>query len=82
VEEDTLPAELAVTGRTASGIVMAIRHRDKPIEGVQFHPESVLTQGGHTMLATWLGQCGDPHAASLAPPLAQRVEDKRLAAFG
>ena len=82
VEEDTLPAELAVTGRTASGIVMAIRHRDKPIEGVQFHPESVLTQGGHTMLATWLGQCGDPGAAALAPPLAQRVEDKRLAAFG
>jgi para-aminobenzoate synthetase component 2 len=82
VEEDTLPSELAVTGRTASGIVMAIRHRDKPIEGVQFHPESVLTQGGHTMLATWLGQCGDREAAALAPPLAQRVEDKRLAAFG
>jgi para-aminobenzoate synthetase component 2 len=82
VEEDTLPPELAVTGRTASGVVMAIRHRDRPIEGVQFHPESVLTQGGHTMLATWLGQCGDPEAARLAPPLAQRVEDKRLAAFG
>jgi para-aminobenzoate synthetase component 2 len=82
VEEDSLPPELAVTGRTSSGIVMAIRHRDKPIEGVQFHPESVLTQGGHTMLATWLGQCGDPAAAAIAPPLAQRVEDKRLAAFG
>jgi para-aminobenzoate synthetase component 2 len=82
VEEDTLPPELAVTGRTASGVVMAIRHRDRPIEGVQFHPESVLTQGGHTMLATWLGQCGDSEAAQLAPPLAQRVEDKRLAAFG
>ncbi len=82
VEEDTLPAELAVTGRTRSGVVMAIRHRDKPIEGVQFHPESVLTQGGHTLLATWLGQCGDRDAARLAPPLAQQVEDKRLAAFG
>ena len=82
VEERTLPAELAVTGRTPSGVVMALRHRDKPVEGVQFHPESVLTQGGHTMLATWLGQCGDPAAARLAPPLAQRVEDKRLAAFG
>jgi para-aminobenzoate synthetase component 2 len=82
VEEDTLPPELAVTGRTPSGVVMAVRHRDKPIEGVQFHPESVLTQGGHTLLATWLGQCGDRDAASLAPALAQKVEDKRLAAFG
>ena len=82
VEEDTLPPELAVTGRTASGVVMALRHRDRPIEGVQFHPESVLTQGGHTLLASWLGQCGDPAAAGLAPSLAQQVEDRRLAAFG
>jgi len=82
VEEDTLPAELAVTGRTPSGVVMALRHRDKPVEGVQFHPESVLTQGGHTLLASWLGACGDPEAAALAPALAQQVEDKRIAAFG
>ena len=82
VEEATLPPELAVTGRTPSGIVMALRHRDKPVEGVQFHPESVLTQGGHTLLASWLGQCGDAAAADLAPALAQKVEDKRLAAFG
>jgi para-aminobenzoate synthetase component 2 len=58
VREDTLPAELAVTARTASGVVMAIRHRELPIEGVQFHPESVLTQGGHRMLANWLVRCG------------------------
>ena len=82
VEEDTLPAELAVTGRTPSGVVMALRHRDKPVEGVQFHTESVLTQGGHTLLASWLGACGDPEAAALAPALAQQVEDKRIAAFG
>jgi para-aminobenzoate synthetase component 2 len=82
VEEDTLPAELAVTGRTPSGVVMALRHRDLPVEGVQFHPESVLTQGGHTLLASWLGQCGNTDAAALAPALAQKVEDKRLAAFG
>ena len=82
VEEDTLPPELAVTGRTPSGVVMAIRHRDRPVEGVQFHPESVLTQGGHTLLASWLGQCGDTEAVALAPALAQKVEDKRLAAFG
>ena len=81
VEPDTLPAELAVTGRTEGGVVMALRHRDLPVEGVQFHPESVLTQGGHLLLATWLRQCGDDRATALAPALAQRVEDKRLGAF-
>ncbi len=82
VEEDTLPAELAVTGRTPSGVVMALRHRDKPVEGVQFHPESVLTQGGHLLLASWLRTCGDTGAAALAPALSEQVEVKRLAAFG
>jgi para-aminobenzoate synthetase component 2 len=82
VEEPTLPSELQVTGRTPGGVVMALRHRDAPIEGVQFHPESVLTQGGHTLLATWLTACGDGDAVGRAPALAQRVEDKRLAAFG
>ncbi len=81
VEADTLPPELEVTARTESGVVMAIRHRDAPIEGVQFHPESVLTQGGHLLLAAWLGQCGDVGAAELAVPLSDRVEDKRRAAF-
>ena len=82
IDESTVPAELAVTGRTPSGVIMAMRHRDKPVEGVQFHPESVLTQGGHLMLATWLRTCGDDRAASLAPALAEQVEHKRLAAFG
>jgi para-aminobenzoate synthetase component 2 len=81
VEEDTLPPELDVTGRTPGGVVMARRHRDKPVEGVQFHPESVLTQGGHVLLATWLRQCGSTRAAELAPALSARVEEKRLAAF-
>ena len=81
VEEDTLPAELQVTARTAGGVVMALRHRDAAIEGVQFHPESVLTQGGHLLLASWLAQCGDLAAVALAPALAARVEVKRLAAF-
>ncbi len=58
VLEETLPEELEVTGRTDSGIVMAMRHRELPIHGVQFHPESVLTQGGHRMLANWLEVCG------------------------
>jgi para-aminobenzoate synthetase component 2 len=81
VDEDTLPVELDVTGRTPGGVVMALRHRDKPVEGVQFHPESVLTQGGHVLLATWLRQCGDTRAAELAPVLAARVEERRLSAF-
>ena len=82
VDEATLPPELAVTGRTPSGVVMALRHRDRPVEGVQFHPESVLTQGGHLMLASWLRQCGDTEAGGRAPELAEQVEAKRLAAFG
>ncbi len=82
VVESTLPAELAVTGRTPSGVVMALRHRDKPVEGVQFHPESVLTQGGHVLLASWLAQCGNTSARELAPELSERVERQRLAAFG
>ncbi|MFZ2511045.1 MAG: aminodeoxychorismate/anthranilate synthase component II [Gordonia sp. (in: high G+C Gram-positive bacteria)] len=55
---ETIPDELEVTGRTESGIVMAMAHRELPIHGVQFHPESVLTQGGHRMLANWLHMCG------------------------
>ena len=80
VEEPTLPPELQVTGRTSGGVVMALRHRDAPVEGVQFHPESVLTQGGHVLLASWLAACGDDEARSLAPALSRRVEE-RLAAF-
>lgn len=58
VAPETIPDELEVTGRTETGIVMAMRHRELPIHGVQFHPESVLTQGGHRMLANWLRICG------------------------
>jgi para-aminobenzoate synthetase component 2 len=73
VREDTLPDELEVTGRTESGVVMAIRHRDLPLDGVQFHPESVLTEGGHKLLATWLVACGDPDAPARAEGLAPVV---------
>jgi para-aminobenzoate synthetase component 2 len=55
---ETVPAEFEVTGRTESGVVMAMRHRMLPVEGVQFHPESVLTDSGHRMLANWLAVCG------------------------
>jgi para-aminobenzoate synthetase component 2 len=62
VDEATLPDELLVTARSASGVVMAARHADVAVEGVQFHPESVLTECGHLMLANWLAVCGDPSA--------------------
>ena len=62
VDAHSLPAELEVTAQTDSGVIMALRHRDAPIEGVQFHPESVLTEGGHLLLANWLAQCGDDAA--------------------
>jgi para-aminobenzoate synthetase component 2 len=81
VEEDTLPDFLEVTGRTGSGVVMALRHRTAPIEGVQFHPESVLTQGGHRMLANWLAVCGHPVDEELVRRLEEEVETLRVAAF-
>ncbi len=81
VVESTLPPEIEVTGRTESGVVMAMRHRELPIEGVQFHPESVLTQGGHLMLANWLAVCGLPEALDRAPELVAEVEARRIAAF-
>ena len=59
---DTVPQVLEVTGTTETGVIMSIRHRELPIEGVQFHPESVLTEGGHEMLANWLVDCGFPQA--------------------
>src|SRR5436305_11463809 len=55
---DTLPAALEVTARTRSGVIMGVRHTDLPIHGVQFHPESILTEGGHRMLANWLAYSG------------------------
>lgn len=69
VERDTLPSELVVTGETESGVIMSMRHVDKDIEGVQFHPESVLTEGGYQMLAEWLVRCGDSNARELAKGL-------------
>jgi para-aminobenzoate synthetase component 2 len=78
---ETLPDEIEVTGWTEAGIVMALRHRTLPVEGVQFHPESVLTEGGHTMLANWLAACGFPAALDRAPALAAEVDARRRAAF-
>jgi para-aminobenzoate synthetase component II len=69
--EAELSPDLAVSARTASGTVMALSHRQLPIRGVQFHPESVLTEHGYRLLANWLsevasavGAAYDPQAAS------------------
>jgi para-aminobenzoate synthetase component 2 len=81
IDPEGLPAELEVTATTKSGVIMGLRHRELPIEGVQFHPESVLTYGGHLMLASWLAVCGDTRALELAPSLTAEVEGLRAAAF-
>lgn len=66
VERASVPSELEITGETESGVVMGLRHKTLPIEGVQFHPESVLTEHGHEMLANWLTECGDKSAKAKA----------------
>ncbi|WP_432560376.1 aminodeoxychorismate/anthranilate synthase component II [Granulicoccus sp. GXG6511] len=65
-----LPQPLEVTAETEAGVVMAVRHRELPVEAVQFHPESVLTEGGYQMLANWLLTCGDAEAPGRAVGLA------------
>lgn len=73
VPPETMPDTLIPTAHTDTGIVMALRHRDLPIHGVQFHPESVLTQGGHRMLANWLEVCGERPAEGLIETLEVEV---------
>ena len=66
VVNSTVPAELTITSSTAGGVIMGLQHKHAPIYGVQFHPESVLTEGGYTMLGNWLEVCGLAGAAELA----------------
>ena len=73
VERETVPAVLEITGATDSGVVMSLRHTSLPIEGVQFHPESVLTEHGHQMLANWLVTCGEIDAPKRAVGLSPVV---------
>jgi para-aminobenzoate synthetase component 2 len=81
VAADELPDEIEVNGRTGTGIVMAMRHRDLPIDGVQFHPESVLTQGGHRIVGNWLQRCGAQVDAERVAQLSAEMDALRATAF-
>jgi para-aminobenzoate synthetase component 2 len=73
VEKNTLPDELEVTSATESGVVMALQHKTLPICGVQFHPESVLTEHGYQMIGNWLEICGDKGARARSEGLSPVV---------
>jgi para-aminobenzoate synthetase component II len=75
IRPDSVPDVLEVTGRTDSGVIMALRHRELPIEGVQFHPESVLTEGGHRMLANWMASSGHPPVESTVAALTAEMAE-------
>src|SRR6201996_8160116 len=72
---ESLPEVLEVTAHTRSGVIMAVRHTSLPIHGVQFHPESILTEGGHRMLANWLVDCGWARDETLVRKLETEVAD-------
>jgi para-aminobenzoate synthetase component 2 len=73
IVDDTVPSDLVVTSRTAGGVIMGVRHTELPIFGVQFHPESVLTEGGYRMVGNWLATAGLPEAAEAAKGLTPLV---------
>jgi para-aminobenzoate synthetase component 2 len=66
IENPNFPNDLTITATTESGVIMGVKHKTAPIEGVQFHPESVLTEGGHRLLANWLETTGDNQAISVS----------------
>lgn len=74
VVDSTVPSDLIVTSRTEGGVIMGLRHESLPIHGVQFHPESVLTEGGYRMLGNWLAAAGLPEAAETARGLTPLVK--------
>ncbi len=67
VDPGCIPPVLEVSAWSADGTVMGLRHRTYQVEGVQFHPESILTEGGHRLLANWLAACGQPEALVAIP---------------
>lgn len=75
IVDGTVPEELHVTARTPGGVIMAVQHESRPVYGVQFHPESVLTEGGYLMLGNWLSRAGMPEAPALAKTLTPLVHN-------
>lgn len=73
VVDGTIPDELRVTARTEGGVIMALEHVSEPLWGVQFHPESVLTEGGYTMLGNWLEAVGMTGVSAVARTLSPLV---------
>ncbi|EIC91814.1 anthranilate synthase component II [Candidatus Aquiluna sp. IMCC13023] len=74
VVPESVPEQLLVTGQTESGIIMSLQHKTKPIYGVQFHPESVMTEGGYHMIANWLETLGVEGALEKSKSLSPRIE--------
>lgn len=73
VVKETVPEDLEITGQTESGVIMSLQHKSKPIFGVQFHPESVMTEGGYQMLGNWLETLGLKGAAEKAKLLSPKI---------
>lgn len=73
VVDGTVPEDLTVTARTSGGVIMGVNHKSAPVFGVQFHPESVMTEGGYLMIANWLEVTGLTGAADIARTLSPRV---------
>ena len=74
VVDETVPQDLIVTSRTTGGVIMGLQHKTKPIYGVQFHPESVFTEGGYQMLGNWLESIGLKGAAEKAKSLSPMIK--------
>jgi para-aminobenzoate synthetase component 2 len=73
IVDGTVPADLTVTATTPGGVIMGVQHASAPLFGVQFHPESVVTEGGYLMLANWLQHTGLTDAPKKAAGLSPRV---------
>ena len=71
IENPNFPNDLTITATTESGVIMGVKHKTAPIEGVQFHPESVLTEGGHRLLANWLSTTSSREASYFLKKMGQ-----------